>query len=82
MKILLAVTEDNYPLVIEPNVEAKIMALGDVVQRKDLPNKAAEGYDPDEAYTRAIAETQPEIIITGWGHWRGEALALVSKAVA
>ena len=66
-KILLAVTEDNYPSVIEPDVEAKIKALGDVVQRKDLPNKASEGYDPDEAYTRAIAETQPEILVTGWG---------------
>jgi len=66
-RILLAVTESNYPSVITPDVEAKIKALGDVVQRKDLVNEAAEGYDPQAAYVGAIREVQPEIIVTGWG---------------
>jgi len=66
-KILFAVTEDNFPGVITPEVEEQMRALGDVVQRKDLPHKASEGYDPEEAYTRAIAEADPEILITAWG---------------
>jgi len=64
-RILLAVTEDNYPSVIEPAVEAKIKALGDVVQRKDL--KATRDHNPIEEYAEAVAETQPEILVTGWG---------------
>jgi phosphoglycerate dehydrogenase-like enzyme len=60
-RILLAVTEDNYGTVITPDVESELLALGDVVQRKDLHNKA-----PD-AYHAAIAEVQPEVIVTGWG---------------
>ena len=66
-KILMAVTEWNYPTVITPEVEAKIKALGDVVQREDLANKATEDYDPEAAYVKAIREVQPEIIVTGWG---------------
>ena len=69
-RILLAVTKDNYPVVITPEVEAKMKALGDVVRRGDLVNeyrKPSEDYDPEAAYVDAIREVQPEIIVTGWG---------------
>ena len=69
-KILFAVTEENFPTVVTPEVEAQMKALGEVVQRKDLVNgyrKPREGYDPEAVYAEAIAEVQPEIVITGWG---------------
>ena len=69
-KILLAVTDENFPTVITPEVEAKMMALGDVVKRDDLVNefrKPSEDYDVEAAYVEAITDVQPEIIITGWG---------------
>jgi phosphoglycerate dehydrogenase-like enzyme len=66
-KILLAVTEDNYGTVITPEVETKIKALGEVVQRKDLRAKRPDGADPERAYAEAVSEVQPEIIVTGWG---------------
>ncbi|MFO7898952.1 MAG: hypothetical protein R6V58_07820, partial [Planctomycetota bacterium] len=62
-KMLLAVTKENYPDVIAPETEAKIMALGDVVKRDDLK----EADDPGAAYVEAIQDAQPEVIITGWG---------------
>jgi phosphoglycerate dehydrogenase-like enzyme len=64
-KILLAVTDENYPTVITPEVEAKMMALGDVVKRDDF--KTQTELSAEEAYRAALAEVQPEIVITGWG---------------
>ncbi len=60
-RILMAVAESNFPRVITPDVLARIKALGEVIQRTDLPPGAAD------AYIEVLREAQPEILVTCWG---------------
>lgn len=66
-RILMAVTPENFPDVITPDVMAEIEKLADVVKRPDLRAKPSPGYDPHAAYLNAIRDVQPDIIVTAWG---------------
>ena len=58
---------------MEPSFVANIALAADAVARGAL-------FAPLEAGEAAMAGALRQVLVTGWGHWRGEGMALVAQA--
>ncbi len=61
-RILVAAPQDTLDALMKPQERKRLETLGQVAWRPDLTRQTSE-----EDYGQALAQTQPEILLTGWG---------------